>query len=67
MCKTFFFENLYFTRMVYPAAKQTENNNLTNLTIHINKFSQHIEHNEVGNTNILRGENVSYYTGNVFL
>ena len=32
----------------FPVAKQTENNNLTNLTININ--SQHIQHDEVGNT-----------------
>jgi len=42
------FENLYFTRMIYPAAEQTENNNLTNLTINVN--SQHTQHDEVGNT-----------------
>jgi len=26
-------ENLYFTRMIYPVAKQTKNNKLTNLTV----------------------------------
>jgi len=41
-------ENLYFTRMIYPVAKQIENNKLTNLTININ--SQDIQHDEVGNT-----------------
>jgi len=33
---------------IYPVAKQTENNKLTYLTININ--SQHIQHDEVGNT-----------------
>jgi len=33
---------------IYPVAKQTENNKLSNLTIDIN--SQHIQHDEVGNT-----------------
>jgi len=33
---------------IYPVAKQTEKNRLTNLTININ--SQHIQHDEVGNT-----------------
>ena len=33
---------------MYPVAKQTENNKLANLTININ--SQHIQHDEVGNT-----------------
>ena len=33
---------------IYPVAKQTENNKLTNLTININ--SQYIQHDEVGNT-----------------
>ena len=39
-----------FTRIniAYPAAKETENNKLTNLTININ--SRHILHDEVGNT-----------------
>jgi len=32
----------------YPVAKQTEKNKLTNLTININ--SQHIQHDEVGDT-----------------
>ena len=41
-------ENLYFTRMIYPVAKQTENNKLTNLTININ--SQHKQHDKVVNT-----------------
>jgi len=42
------YENLYFTKKrIYPVAKQTENNKLTNLTININ--SQHIQHDEVGN------------------
>jgi len=36
------YEHLYFTRMIYPVAKQTKNNKLTNLTININ--SQHIQH-----------------------
>ena len=33
---------------IYPVAKQMENNKLTNLTINTN--SQHIQHDEVGNT-----------------
>ena len=30
------YENLYFTRMIYPVAKQTKNNILTNLTTNTN-------------------------------
>jgi len=41
------FENLYFTRTIYPVAKQTENNKLTDLTINTN--SKHVQHDEVGN------------------
>jgi len=33
---------------IYPVAKETENNELTNLTININ--SQHIQHDKLGNT-----------------
>ena len=33
---------------IYPVVKQTKNNKLTNSTININ--SQHIQHDEVGNT-----------------
>ena len=36
---------------IYPVAKQTENNKLTNLTININ--SQHIQHDEVGTREIM--------------
>ena len=35
-------------KWMHPVAKQTENNKLTNLTVNIN--SQHIQHDEVGNT-----------------
>ena len=39
---------LKYARATKMVAKQTENNKLTNLTISIN--SQHIQHDEVGNT-----------------
>jgi len=41
-------ENLYFTRMNISGSKTNGNNKLTNLTININ--SQHIQHDEVGDT-----------------
>jgi len=43
------YENLYFTRMkIYPVANETKNNQLNNLTINMN--SQHVQHDEIGNT-----------------
>jgi len=42
------FENLYFTKMNISGSKTNGNNKLTNLTININ--SQHIQHDEVGDT-----------------
>jgi len=41
-------ENLYFTRMNISGSKTNGTNKLTNLTININ--SQHMQHDEVGDT-----------------
>jgi len=51
-------ENLYFARMIYPVAKRAENNDLTNLTININ--SEHIQHDEVGDTRNYTEQNNLY-------
>ena len=42
------FKNLYFTEMNISGSKTNGNNKLSNLTININ--SQHIQHDEVGDT-----------------
>ena len=45
---TLYSSSLFHQNEYVPVAKQTENNKLINLTININ--SQHIQHDEVGNT-----------------
>ena len=50
------FENLHFTRMNISGCKTNGNNKLSNLTININ--SQHIQHDEVGDTWIIQSKTI---------